>query len=63
MKTQLEVTKHRLFSEEGLRVANIKLFPGSNRETSGEKVGEQLNKAIAQLEVGDYEIVDLDTEH
>lgn len=55
MNAQLEVTKHRLFSEEGLHVSNIKFYPGSNREASVEAMGEQLNKAVAQLEAGSYE--------
>lgn len=58
--TQLEVAKHRLFDEKTLHAANVKLFPGSNREATPEQMAEQVNKAIAQIEVGDYEEVKLE---
>jgi hypothetical protein len=32
----------------------IKLFPGSSRDASPEKVAEQVNKAIAQMEAADF---------
>ncbi|WP_419828366.1 hypothetical protein [Methylobacterium sp.] len=60
MSTQLEVAKHRLFDEEGLRTANIKLFPGSNRDATSDQMAEQINKALAQIEAGDYEVVEFD---
>lgn len=58
MTDQLEIAKHRLFDTAGLRATNIKLFPGSNRDTTKLQVAEQVTKAIAQIEAGDYEEVD-----
>ena len=58
MSTQLEVTKHRLFDQEGLRTANIKLFPGSSRDATSDQMAEQVNKGLAQIEADDYEEVE-----
>lgn len=58
MKTQLDVAKHRLFDVDALNAANVKLYPGSSRDATPEKVAEQVNKAIAQIEVGDFDLVD-----
>lgn len=58
MKTQLAIVKNRLFDKSALDTGNIKLFPGSSRDTSPEKMGEQINKALAQIEAGDYELVE-----
>jgi hypothetical protein len=55
MTDQLEVAKHRLFDTAELRSDNIKLFPGSNRDASKAQMAEQVTKAIAQIESGDYE--------
>jgi len=55
MTDQLELAKHRLFDTAGLRAANIKLFPGSNREVTKQQMAEQVNKAIAQIEAGDFD--------
>lgn len=56
--TQLEMAKHRLFDASGLNVENVKLFPGSNRDATPEQMAEQINKALAQIEAGDYEVVE-----
>jgi len=34
------------------------LFPGSSRDAPPDKVAEQVNKAIAQIEAGDFELVE-----
>jgi len=34
--------------------------PGSTRETSAEEFAEQINKAISQIEAGDFDVVDLE---
>lgn len=62
MGQQLDLAKSRLFDATALNVKNVKLFPGSNRDTTAEQFAEQINKAISQLESGDYEVVDLDAE-
>jgi hypothetical protein len=58
MKTQLEVAKHRLFDRDALQTRNIKLFPGSAREASPEGMAEQVNKALSQIEAGDFDIIE-----
>jgi predicted Mrr-cat superfamily restriction endonuclease len=62
MGQQLELAKKRLFDKESLGVTNLKLFPGSNRDTTADQFAEQINKAISQIESGDYVMVNLDTE-
>jgi hypothetical protein len=58
MGTQLELAKNRLFDVESLHASNVKLFPGSTRDLTAEQFGEQVYKAIAQIEAGDFEIVE-----
>lgn len=55
MMTQLEAAKHLLFDKDGLDVADVKLFPGNNRDATPEQMAEQLNKALAQILDGDYD--------
>lgn len=57
MGSQLESAKRRLFDAESLNVENVKLFPGSSREATPEQMAEEINKALAQIEAGDYEEV------
>ena len=62
MATQLETAKHRLFDKGALNADNVKLYPGSDRDATPEQMAEQINKAIAQIDAGDYEIVDDDND-
>lgn len=59
MSSQLALAQHRLFDRDVLAAANIKVFPGSARETSPEQLARQINRALSQIEAGDYERVDL----
>lgn len=59
MGQQLTLAKSRLFDADSLGVKNIKLFPGSNRDTTPEQFAEQINKVASQLDAGDFELVDL----
>ncbi|MCB1782525.1 MAG: hypothetical protein KDI13_00880 [Alphaproteobacteria bacterium] len=58
MGEQLELAKKRLFDSDSLNTGNIKLFPGTDRDTTPEQIAEEINKAISQIEAGDSEIVD-----
>ena len=58
MQTQTERAKQKLYSAGTLEVDNIKLFPGSSRDVTAEQMAEQINKALAQIEAGDYELVE-----
>lgn len=63
MGQQLDLAKKRLFDKNALAATNIKLFPGSSRDTTAEQFAEQINKAISQLESGDFDEVDLESTH
>jgi len=58
MKTQMEIARHRLFDEEELNARNIKLYPGTDRNATPDQMAEQVNKAIAQIVSGDFDVVD-----
>lgn len=58
MAKEIDVAKHRLFDKDGLDADNIKLFPGSSRDVTSAQMADEVNKVIAQLESGDYEVVD-----
>jgi hypothetical protein len=58
MKTQMEIAKHRLFDKSELDAKDVKLFPGIRRDTTPEQMAEQVNKGIAQIVSGDFDVVD-----
>ena len=58
MIDQIELAQNRLFGDSGIRAMDIKFFPGSQRDTSAEDLATELNKSLALIEAGDYEIVD-----
>ena len=58
MGTQLELAKRRLFSVDSVYASNVKLFPGSDRDVTAEQMAGEVNKAIAQIEAGDFELVE-----
>lgn len=58
METKLELAKKVLFSDGGLSVADVKLFPGSSRDATPEAMAEQVVKAIAQIESGEFELIE-----
>jgi hypothetical protein len=58
--SELALLSKRLFDKDSLNVSNIKMFPGSSRDTTAEQFSTQINKVISQIEAGDFEIVDLD---
>jgi hypothetical protein len=60
MYNQLNIAANRLFGEDGLKVSDIKLFPGMKRDITKDEFAEQINKSLADIENGDYELVDCD---
>ena len=58
METNLDLAKKQLFGDGGLSVADVKLFPGSSRDATSEQMAEQVSRAIAQIESGDFELVE-----
>lgn len=57
MDNQMEIAKHRLFADDELHAADVKLFPGTSRDTTPEQMAEQVNKAIAQIVNGQFEML------
>lgn len=49
MSTKLEQAKLALYGSDGLRVTNLKLFPGSNRDVTAEQIAEQIIAVAASL--------------
>ena len=60
MSNHVNIASNRLFGADGLNVSDIKLFPGMKRDISTDEFAEQINKSLADIENGDYEIVDGD---
>lgn len=56
--TQLEQAKALLFGVGSMEVKNIKLFPGSSRDTTAEEFAKQINNVITSMLNGDAEEVD-----
>ena len=55
--TQLEQTKALLFGVGSMEVKNIKLFTGSDRDTTVEQFAEQISSSVAAMVAGDFEEV------
>jgi len=57
MNSQLHLAKETLFGEKGLHASNFKMFPGSDRGASSEKVAAELNAAFARMKAGEFKVV------
>jgi hypothetical protein len=62
MGKELDLAKSRLFDVDSLGVTNIKIYPGTNRETTAERFSEEINRMLSQLEAGDYELAGAELE-
>lgn len=60
MSQHLELAKGRLYGADALGAKNLKLFPGSSRDVTSEQVAEQINKALSQIEAGDFVVEDIE---
>lgn len=58
MANQLTLAQNRLYGADGLAVSDFKMYPGTSRDVSKEQFAEQINKVLAQIEAGDYELVE-----
>jgi hypothetical protein len=59
--TQVEIAANRLFGPGGLGVTNIGISRGSNPHVSAEQIAAEINRALTQIESGNFELVtDLD---
>lgn len=57
MNVELEALKKRLYVDSN--VANVKFFPGSNRDASPEDFAREINKFFADAENGES-VLDVD---
>lgn len=55
--SQLQLAKHRIFGKSGLGASNISIAPGTSRDVTSEAIATELNRAISQIEAGDFESV------
>lgn len=55
MQTQVDVAKELLFGTGGLRVRNIKLFPGHDRDATTEQMSAQIVSSVNGVIAGDFE--------
>ncbi len=60
MSIHVNIASNRLFGGDGLNVSDIKLFPGMKRDITKDEFAEQINKSLADIENGDYDLVDGD---
>lgn len=57
MAMNVSMAKNRLYGDEGIKVSDFKLFPGSSTDVTPDQRADQVNKILAQLEAGDFEEV------
>lgn len=57
MESQSDKAIQTLYGAGGISVSNIGLFPGTAAGVGPEVVAKEVNRVLAQLESGDYEVV------
>jgi len=55
--TQVEIASQRMFGQNSLQVKNVGFTLGSNPNVTAEDIARELNKALDQLEEGNFEEV------
>jgi type IV pilus biogenesis protein CpaD/CtpE len=60
--TQVQIAAAKLFGPGGLGVTNIGISRGSASNVTAEQIAREINRAIAQIESGDFEEVKLDVD-
>jgi len=60
MDNQMEIAKHQLFAADELNVSDVKLYPGTSRDTTSHQMAEEVNKVIAQMVSGNYTLMEDD---
>lgn len=56
MSTALQQAKDALYGNDGLRVTNLKLYPGTNRDVTAEQIAAQINAVVSKLKNPDDDI-------
>jgi hypothetical protein len=60
MATNMQKAQALLFGKDGLGAVNVKLFPGTSRESSSEEVAGALADSLERLASGELEEATLD---
>jgi len=60
VSSQTRILSNRLYGTDSLKVSDVKIFPGTLREVTEEQFAEQLNRSLAEIETGDFDLVDDD---
>ncbi len=55
MESELKLAEFTLFDREGLKVRDVKLYPGESRDVSVDELAQQVNRALAQISNGDFD--------
>ncbi len=58
MTYDVEVASNRLYGEGGIGVSDLKMFRGSSADVTPSDYAKEFNRAISQIENGDYEVVE-----
>jgi len=58
MTIELELAKYTIFDREALGARNFKLYPGSSRETTPERIAHEINRSIANITSGNVEFLE-----
>lgn len=58
--TQVEIAAAKLYGPGGLGVTNFGFTRGSNPDATPEQIAGEINRALAQLEAGNFEEVNPD---
>jgi hypothetical protein len=61
-RSALEAAKYTLFDKEAIGATDFKMFPGASRDSTPEQVAEEITKALAQIEAGDFDDLEDDPE-
>lgn len=57
MYVQMNIATRRLFGPNGMDVANIAVTPGSDRDVTADHLAGEINRALARIETGDFDLV------
>ena len=57
MAYDVEVASNRLYGKGGVGASDLKIFRGSSADVTPSDYAKELNKAISQIENGDFDVV------
>jgi anthranilate/para-aminobenzoate synthase component I len=59
MSHHIQLAQKRLFDKGSSGLTNLKLFPGTSRDTTSEQFAEQINRVVSQIDAGDFSVVNV----